>query len=189
MNKLKFAALAAVLVSGSALAEVDKTGFYVGGSLSQVKASGDGDGSSDGAGFGAYGGYNFNEWFGLESIMFVSGDLGEDGVDVGAGALTFTPKFTYHFNDTFSAYAKVGVASMALVVDYGSFDQDFTGVGLAWGVGINAALTENLNLRLSYDETRGDLDEDSFWFDNEYYNGEIDNVKISQVALGLHYQF
>lgn len=189
MNKMKLAALATLIASTGAMAETDNTGFYVGVAINKVKASGDGEGSSDGVGFGAYGGYNFNEWFGLEANLFASGDLGEDGVDVGAGALTFTPKFTYHFNDTFSAFAKVGVASMAVVVDYGSFDADYTGWGLTWGVGVNAALTEKLNLRLSYDETRGDLDEDGFWFDNDYYNGEIDNVKISQISLGLHYQF
>ncbi len=59
MNKLKVAALVAMMVSGAAMAETDKTGFYVGGALNQVKASGDGDGSTDGVGFGAYGGYNF----------------------------------------------------------------------------------------------------------------------------------
>ncbi|AZQ12427.1 porin family protein [Shewanella khirikhana] len=189
MNKLKVAALVAMMVSGAAMAETDKTGFYVGGALNQVKASGDGEGSSDGVGFGAYGGYNFNEWFGLEANLFASGDLGEDGVDIGAGALTFAPKFTYHFNDTFSAFAKVGVASMAVVVDYGPFDRDFTGWGVTWGVGVNAALTDNLNLRLSYDRTRGDLDDDSYWFEGENYGGKLDNVDISQIALGLHYQF
>ncbi|WP_372871280.1 porin family protein [Shewanella sp.] len=189
MNKVSVAALVALMISGAAMAETDKTGFYVGGALNQVKVSANGDDSVDGVGFGAYGGYNFNEWFGLEANLFASGDLGEQGVDIGAGALTFAPKFTYHFNDTFSAFAKVGLASMAVVVDAGAIEQDFTGLGLTWGVGVNAALSDNLNLRLSYDRSSGDLEDNDFWFDGENYGGKIDNVDISQIALGLHYQF
>ncbi|QSX37086.1 porin family protein [Shewanella sedimentimangrovi] len=180
MKAIKIAALAAVLASTSALAETDKTGFYIGGALNQVKVSGDGDGSLDGIGFGAYGGYNFNEWFGLESNLFASGDLGEDGVDVGAGAWTFTPKFTVQFNDMFSGFAKVGLASMVVTVDSGLVDTDFTGTGFTWGLGLNAAVNEHLNIRLSYDRSSGDLDGD--WAD------DLD-TDISQIALGVHYQF
>ncbi|QSX29912.1 porin family protein [Shewanella cyperi] len=180
MKAIKIAALAAVLASTSALAETDKTGFYIGGAVNQVKLSVDNDFSESGVGLGAYGGYNFNEWFGLESNLFASGDLGEDGVDIGAGAWTFTPKFTVQFNDMFSGFAKVGLASMAVVVDTDFGDDDFTGVGLTWGLGLNAAINEHLNIRLSYDRSSGDLDGD--------FADNLD-ADISQIALGVHYQF
>jgi len=184
VKKLSIAAvsLLAIFASSNALAANDHTGFYVGGSLGQLKVKA--DGSESGVGFGAYGGYNFNEWFGLEANMFVSGDLGDGGTDVGAGTFAFTPKFTYQINDTFSVYGKVGISSMAVVVrpDY-LRDEDFTGFGWAYGVGVNASMTENLNVRLGYDVVTGELD-------SEYSNGgqNID-TDISNFALGMHYQF
>lgn len=159
----------------------DNRGFYIGGAVNKTElGSGDISGSADATGFGIYGGYQFNDWFGLESNFFAA-DVGEDDLDVVAGALTFTPTFTARFNETFSVFAKVGVASMAVVVD--GYGEDFTasGFGLTYGIGLNAAITENLNLRVSYDMSKGDIDEDSY----------IDDVdaEIEQLALGLHYQF
>lgn len=191
MKTLSIAAvsLLAIFASTNALAANDHTGFYVGGSLGQLKAKADssksGDESSEsGVGFGAYGGYNFNEWFGLEANMFVSGDLGDSHTDVGAGTFAFTPKFTYQINDTFAVYGKVGIASMAVVSrpDY-LRDEDFTGFGWAYGVGINASMTENLNVRLGYDVVTGELD-------SEYSNsGQNIDTDFSNFALGVHYQF
>ncbi|WP_345742555.1 porin family protein [Shewanella algicola] len=161
----------------------DNNGFYIGGAINKTElGSGDTSGSADATGFGIYGGYQFNDWFGLESNFFAA-DVGEDGLDVVAGALTFTPTFTARFNETLSVFAKVGVASMAVVVD--GYGEDFTasGFGFSYGIGLNAAITENLNLRLSYDMSKGDLDIDEY--------GYIDDIdtEIEQLALGLHYQF
>ncbi|MEL4294412.1 porin family protein [Shewanella xiamenensis] len=185
MKKLSLVAgsLLAVLVAGQAVAAADTTGFYVGGALNRVTVDVLDDGET-GTGFGVYGGYNFNEWFGLEANLFATGDLGDKDVDISAGALTFTPKFTMQINDMFSAYAKVGVASMAMNIDGFGFDEDFTGYGWTYGVGINAAVTEHLNVRLSYDVTSGDLDAD-----HNYLNVKDIDTDIKQLAIGVHYQF
>jgi outer membrane immunogenic protein len=177
------ASLLTLFLSTQALAETDNTGFYVGGAINNIKLSGDGDEDESGAGLGFYGGYNFNHWFGLESNLFFSGDLGDSDVDVTAGALSFTPKFTLQFNEVFSGYAKVGLASMAVVLDTEFGDFDFSGIGWSYGLGLNAAVSEHLNIRLSYDVTSGDIDSDDFGF--------IDNIDIDikQLALGMHYQF
>lgn len=87
-------------------------------------------------------------------------------------------------NDMFSAYAKVGVASMAVKVEALGFDEDFTGFGWTYGVGVNAAVTEHLNVRLSYDVTTGDLDAD-----HNYLNVKNIDTDIKQLAIGVHYQF
>ncbi|MBB1437941.1 porin family protein [Shewanella sp. SG41-4] len=181
--------LCAVLVTpafantDTSLPNSDNRGFYIGGAVNKTElGSDDASGSESATGFGVYGGYQFNDWFGLESNFFAA-NVGEDDFDVVAGALTFTPTFTLHFNETFSGFVKVGLASMAVVVD-GYYD-DFTasGIGFTYGVGINAALTEHLNLRLSYDMSKGDLDIDEY--------GYVDDIdaEIEQLALGLHYQF
>ncbi len=184
MKKLSIAAvsLLAIFASSNVAAANDHTGFYVGGSLGQLKIKV--EGSETGVGLGAYGGYNFNEWFGLEANMFVSGDLGDSNEDIGAGTFAFTPKFTYQINDTFAVYGKVGIASMAVVSrpDY-TRNQDFSGFGWAYGVGVNASMTENLNIRLGYDVVTGELD-------SEYSYGQQNiDTDISNFALGMHYQF
>ncbi|NMH67165.1 porin family protein [Shewanella salipaludis] len=188
MKNLSIATLAllTLFATTQAAAETDKTGFYVGGAINNIKLDVvDSNFDEAGIGFGVYAGYNFNEWFGLESNLFVSGDLGDNHSDIGAGALTLTPKLTLQFNDVFSGYVKAGLASMAVVEEVsGEGDVDFSGIGWAYGLGFNAAVTEQLNIRLSYDITRGDLDSDDFYFDAD----NID-MKISQFALGMHYQF
>lgn len=184
MKKLPLVAvsLLSALVVGQASA-ADTTGFYVGGALNRVTVDAFDD-SESGTGLGVYGGYNFNEWFGLEANLFATGDLGDKDVDISAVVFTFTPKFTLKINDMFSVYAKVGVASMAVNVGGYVFDKDFTGFGWAYGVGVNAAVTEHLNVRLSYDFTTGDLDAD-----HSYLNLKDIDTDIKQIAIGVHYQF
>lgn len=165
------------------LSTSDDSGFYLGGAINKTELSSDDvNDSTDATGFGIYGGYQFNDWFGLESNLFAA-DIGEDSIDAAVGALTFTTTFTARINETFSVFAKVGIASMAVVVE--SYYDDFTasGIGFTYGIGLNAALTENLNLRVSFDISKGDLDIDEY--------GYIDNLdaEIEQLALGLHYQF
>lgn len=185
MKKLSIvaAALLSAFVATQVSAATDTTGFYVGGALNRVTADAF-DGSETGTGVGVYGGYNFNEWFGLEANLFATGDLGDKDVDISAGALSFTPKFTAQINDIFSAYAKVGIASMAANVDGYGYDEDFTGFGWTYGVGVNAAVTEHLNIRVSYDVTTGDLDAD-----RSYLGLKDIDTDIKQFAVGMHYQF
>lgn len=173
------ASLLTVFASSNVVAANDHSGFYVGGSVGQLKLKAEGNNDS-GIGYGVYGGYNFNDWFGLETNMFLSGDLGGNGQDKGAGYLALTPKFTYQIDDTFSVYGKIGIASMA--VDNQRYE-DLSGFGVVYGVGINASVTENLNIRLGYDIVKGDLD--------AYlpFNRKDIHTDISSLALGVHYQF
>ncbi|MCH1931129.1 porin family protein [Shewanella sp. A25] len=187
MKKFAFAAVVLItaMTTGQALA-ADTTGFYIGGSLNQTTLD-DSYGSVSGVGLGVYGGYNFNEWFGLESNLYGSGDLGENGYDMSAVVVNITPKFTLQLSDTVGVYAKIGLASMAVNIsgyEYGYnydyyYEDNNTGTGFTFGFGLNAAVTKHLNLRVSYDVTSGDVG---------YYYGD-ENTDIRQLALGLHYQF
>ena len=205
MKKMSTAVLAIMAMSGSMMAnaDTDRTGFYVGGEFGAVKADLDNtDDSLSGQSYGTYGGYNFNEWFGLEGTLYGTSDLGEDNVSFNLASFAITPKFTLVLNDTFSLYAKAGLSFVSARTEYSetkpSFvvtgtrvsiktvttkkENDHFGAGFVVGAGVNAALTEHLNLRLGYDYTSVDLDSDDF--------GAPDiDTDLSRFTLGMHYQF
>ncbi|GIU51109.1 MULTISPECIES: outer membrane protein [Shewanella] len=192
MKRLSVVASAILMVglSFNVTAEEHKardTGWYVGGELSNVQLE-VGSFDDSGAGFGAYGGYNFNHWFGIEGKWMLSNDLQDGRVDLGLAVFSAAPKFTWAINDTFSVFGKVGLAIRALEVDpdydydEGFDTADWSGVNVLYGVGITAAVSESLRLRLSYEYVTGDLDADR----SEMLDIDADT---SQLALGLHYQF
>ncbi|MGL5048448.1 MAG: porin family protein [Shewanella sp.] len=181
MNKLSVIAISllSALAATQVSAATDTTGFYVGGALNKLTVDFL-DETATGA--GVYGGYNFNEWSGLEANLFGTSDLDTDLADISAYALSFTPKFTAQINDIFSVYAKVGIATILAYVDSYSINEDITGYGWVYGVGVNAAVTENLNIRVSYNLTKGNLQSDGPYI----VDFETD---IKQLAVGMHYQF
>nr|WP_299803139.1 porin family protein [uncultured Shewanella sp.] len=184
MKKIPLVALAITAMTASVMANAatDRTGFYVGGELGAVSAKAEGE-TESGQSYGVYGGYNFNEWFGLEGTLYATNDLIDNQyASVNAAAFSVTPKFTLVLNDTFSLYGKVGISSVAVVIDAPFSDIDYSGFGITLGAGVNAALTESLNLRLGYDYTPTDLDSDDF-------GAEDFDVDFSRVTLGMHYQF
>ncbi len=113
------------LAATSALAADDKTGWNAGLAATFAEYSFDSNDLEDSAaGFKVFGGYRFNQWFGLEAALYEFGDFEEDldppnpggsaksQIDGLAGsALIFAPLD----NEDFDAYGKVG---------YYSFDQD-----------------------------------------------------------------
>ncbi|ACJ27088.1 OmpA-like transmembrane region [Shewanella piezotolerans WP3] len=184
MNKLSIVALTVLglIASNAALAETDRVGAYAGGQIGAFSADLEG-GSESGQSYGAYGGYNFNEWFGLEGALYLTNDFIDEG-EATANALSFSaaPKFTWVINDTFSLYGKVGIASAAIVIESALPDIDYTGVGLTYGAGVNAAITEKLTVRLGYDFMSATLESDDFDLPDA-------DVEFSNVTLGMHYQF
>lgn len=172
-----------------------------------------GHGDMSGTGFGVYGGYHFNHFFGLEASIFGSGDLGENDVDVTATSFTLTPKFTYQINDIVSVFAKFGVAMTTGDIsefstysrsnadgsyeNYYKNDADFDGYGVTYGIGVNVSITEHLNMRLGYDVVKTDLDMDSsdslsiegvVVYEHHDRDKNVD-TKLSNFTLGMHYQF
>ena len=165
-----------------AAAGTERVGAYVGGQIGALSVDVEGE-SESGQSYGAYGGYNFNEWFGLEGTIYLTNDfVDNEFASVYAASFSVAPKFTLVLNDTFSLYGKVGLASVAVVVDNVIRDIDYQGFGLTAGAGVNAAITDKLNIRLGYDFTAAELDSDDF-------GAQDIDMDLSNVTLGMHYQF
>ncbi|MCL1125928.1 outer membrane beta-barrel protein [Shewanella surugensis] len=197
--------------ANTAMAETNDTGFYVGGDIgrTQLKFGSLLDDSTTSV--GAYGGYQFNEWFAIEGHVFGTADYdtgleGQSGsyngntftitkADVSAAAISITPKVTWQINEIFSAYAKAGISYMqvnsewgaTLNGSYGTSSLDYDGFGYVLGAGVNAAITPHLVVRLGYEFMNGDLEtNDSL---AQATNMDKMDTDLSQFSLGLHYQF
>ncbi|WP_298773309.1 porin family protein [uncultured Shewanella sp.] len=192
MNKYCGSALLlmGLLGSASVVAETDREGFYVGGDIGSTELDFDGGVSHDAEySVGVYGGYHFNDWFGVEGHLFGTGDYSNDSdFDSHASAFSIAPKLTLAFNDIFSAYVKAGLAYMVISneVDtvYGTYTNDLSGVGYVFGAGVNAAVSDNLVLRVAYEKTSGDLE-----FEHDFYYYDDISTDLSQFSVGMHYQF
>ena len=191
--------LASLLASTSVVAETDKTGFYVGGDIGSTNLDADdsmlGLYSVDDSAYsvGVYGGYNVNNWFGVEAHLFTTGDyssqyFGRIELDTSATVFSVAPKFTLVFNDTFSSYVKFGLSYITTTTEAelgnNTYGDDLNGFGTVLGAGITAALTENLNLRLAYEYNSGDLE-----LDDDSVNYDDVSTDLSQFSIGMHYQF
>lgn len=192
--------LAAAMFCGQPLAaQNDHTGWYVGGLVGVAKTDTEVDGLVDqkenAGAFGVYGGYNFTRWFGLEGSIMETGDVGDDRADLdsaGFGALTLTPRFSLHLNDTFSLFGKFGYAFVAYGEEYDDYNSDVGDDEALWydslityGLGAQIATPVGVNVRLSHDVFRGELDDGDLGF-NSVPDADID---WRQWSLGVHYQF
>ncbi len=175
------------LLTNATLAETELTGLYLGAAINKVSVKTDSFKHDRTTGFGMYGGYHFNDWFGLDGGYFTSGDFGEGNNDAYVRVLTLSPKFSYSFHDQFSVYFKMGLASMTAKEDiYSSgYSGSYSGVGVHYGIGLNREIFDRVNIRVSYDVTNVDLD------DSDYVKryGSSSDFEVKQIALGLHYQF
>ncbi|BDY06783.1 porin family protein [Ferrimonas sp. YFM] len=171
-------AVLAMMISGSALA---KEGAYVGGSLGSAKLDPSND--STATSFGAYGGYNFTDWFGIESSLFATTEFKQgDGVEVMGAAFSVAPRFILTLNEEFSLFAKAGLANTLVNVDTPIGDTDLDGIVFSWGVGLDWSVGEHLGLRLAYEMNDGELEHEDF--------SSVDvDVELSQLYLGVHYHF
>ncbi|WP_299003444.1 outer membrane beta-barrel protein [uncultured Shewanella sp.] len=175
------------------LAKPQYPGFYVGGDIGTTRISFDdiSDGSDSAVSFGAYAGYNLNEWFGIEGHVYGTTDFSDSqGQDIYAGVFSITPTFTLNFNDMFSGYLKGGISFIDIRVEqdtpyWGTYIDDLTGVGYVLGAGVDAAVSDYIVIRLAYEFTSGDLefDDNGFYYDDSY------QTNLSQFSLGVHYLF
>ncbi len=142
--------------------------------------------------FGVYGGYNFTNWFGLESAFTVTnlskGTNGTSKLGAAVGSFSFTPKFTVRTSDSLSIYAKVGVAVTALCDD--NYNSDcWSGANGTAGFGLQFDLSQHAKLRFGYDVTKGSL---TYKAKNSYsYSYYQENLDLTQkrVSVSMHYQF
>lgn len=182
--------------------DFDDAGWFVGGHLGYVSTDADGvfliqdteNHEADVAGYGAYGGYNFTEWFGLEGAFLMTGDTSGDNDGVANSdyfATSFSPRFTIHLSPVFSIYAKAGLALISYDVEFDTdapyedgIDLSWSGVGTSFGVGGQFAVVNGIRIRIGYDVLSGTLTENDFWLSMD----DVD-AKLEQVSFSMHYQF
>ena len=179
------------------------TGWYVGGLIGTASADVDQiDGgfsqSNNANGIGPYGGFNFNDWFGLESITVQTGNVADARPNVIDGEFfifSVTPKFTWRINSRFSFYGKAGLALLRyeeeLIDPIGGFffgrrfEQSWSGIVPNLGIGAQLDITDSVKIRISHEYFEGRLDSNDRFRAN---NADVD-VELGLTSIGVHYQF
>ncbi|WP_065204475.1 porin family protein [Shewanella woodyi] len=168
-------------VSTPAFAAKD-LGFYLGGQVNQTSLE-DNIGVLDESakGLGVYGGYNFNDSFGIEAGFFAT-DSFVDEVDVRMAAFSLSPVVRHAFTDSVTGYLKAGLVLNRIYSDDDEVDESYQGTGWLFGAGVDVTITESLALRVFYEIN-----------ETEPENSELDNyyadISLVQYGIGLHYRF
>lgn len=180
---------AVAMLSVNAAADTENNGWYLGGGMASANAELDWSATTSKEtklGHLLYAGYNFNDFFGIEVMGFVTGDLSDDRIGISDAYLTglaLTPKLTMELSPTVALFAKAGIASMYYSEEvrvarrgssagyYNARDtHSWSEVVVTAGFGAEFSLTENLKLRLAYDYFDGSLnyDDDDYYYDYGY---------------------
>jgi OOP family OmpA-OmpF porin len=135
---------AAIGFAGSAQAATP-TGAYVGAGAAQVDLN-DGPIDDDDTGFAAYGGYRFNDHFGLEAQWLDGAQIAAPGTEldlrsVGAYAVGYLP-----VNDRFDLFAKAGMQRWDTDARSAFIGED-SGTDIGYGLGAQYRFTDQLGLR------------------------------------------
>jgi outer membrane protein with beta-barrel domain len=163
-KRLGLTVIAAFALAASMAAQADtQPGFYAGAGLGTTKIGADeldntGFDDSD-TGFKIFGGYDFNQNFGVEVSYF---DLGEgsiedagDSASIGVSGLSASAVGRLPLSDMFSLYGKLGFASYDVdfdfnVAGFGSGSQSDSDSDMIYGVG-GALNFGNFGMRLEYE--------------------------------------
>ncbi|CAA0105605.1 Uncharacterised protein [BD1-7 clade bacterium] len=206
------ALLSASLVSSYTYADsdeaYDRTGWYVGGNLGfmniDLNPDKAGSRSLEGSSIsvGPYGGYNVNEWFGIEFAGQVGPLAGDtDGFEDGSAlTLTVAPKFTYQASDLVGLFVKTGIAVLnysaspkGVISSNGVLEDEsvaWNGVGYTVGAGIQFSVAKDVYVRATYDYSSANLSSnDKIISDGDIYKLVDLDATYSEFKVGAHYQF
>ncbi|WNC70140.1 outer membrane beta-barrel protein [Thalassotalea nanhaiensis] len=155
--------------------------------------------SDQNAAFGFYIGFNFADKWALESSILVTGGMEERPStlpidEVYLTAITVTPVVHIDLTEQVSVYVKAGLGILFYIEDlhkhgdvYRHSDDDYwAGGGLAYGVGIEVDVSENIAFRLGYDAIEADLEADE---NNHHQNLADVEEEFSMVSMSFHYKF
>lgn len=146
-----FAVLLAAVASGAQAAE--NHGFYAGAGAGQSFVD-EGAYDDEDVAFSAFGGYQFNRYFGLEAGYADLGKLEPEstGTTLEAGSAYFTAVGTLPFTAKFSGYAKAGMQRWDLdeAVPGLTGTGDDSGTDPVYGVGLQYRFNDNVALRGDY---------------------------------------
>lgn len=177
MKKIVFALLLSVVAISSYAAE---QGFYVGASITNT--SSDYAGSSSPTGISLHGGYQFNKNFAVEALYADFGNLAPSGslkpTAFSAAAVGILP-----FNEQWSGYAKLGMASIDSKVSGSGLagaDGTYTKSDITYGIGGQFNISQALGVRFGVDQysTGGSQ---GIW--------ALNNGKLTVVSVGVAYKF
>ena len=172
-KRLGMTVIAALALAASMAAQADtQPGFYAGAGIGTTKVgddnfSGPGVDDSD-TGFKIFGGYTFNENWGVEVSYFDFGEAsasdGGDSVSVGVTGLSAAAVGRLPINDMFAVYGKLGFASYDVDLDFnnvpgfGSGHLSDSDSDLIYGVGGALSFGGSFEARLEYEALNVDGD-------------------------------
>lgn len=207
-NLLTFGLLASITCHAQEATEY--SGWYIGGAIGSSKTQLEIDNFSyneNAVIHQIYGGYNFNQWFGIESHFFLSDDVSDDaGIrDAYFSGITIAPKINLQVSPQFSLFAKAGLAQVGYTEeysrryyednyeDYYRFDrrQNWNDQTAFFSAGAEWSINKKIKLRLIYDYISGSVEEneyDDYDGYNPYYVDEMD-ITLKTVSCGVQYQF
>ncbi|CAA0124999.1 Uncharacterised protein [BD1-7 clade bacterium] len=183
-----------------------QVGGYVGGSIGALlynldsKNSSAGPFDSSALAISPYGGYNFNEWLGIEAMVtFASGysaSLYPTTRQSNLVIFSAAPKFTWQMTDIFALYGKIGLNVTGFSNETRFYFVDETtswaGVGISAGLGLQLAMTPEWIWRLGYEFNQAHLyadDSVKYTVNQEFIKIQDLSTQNHTVNLGIHYQF
>ena len=187
-----------VVASDKAL---DQTGWIVGGGAGPVKLIVDpknqpllNSTKENTSLYTAFGGYNFSRWFGIEFDLSLSAEFTDENTGLDASILgsSFTPKFTYHFNNDFDVYLKGGLQYISYeqaVGTYYNYYISWNGIDPVIGAGLQYSFPAGVRARLDYKYSSINLERsENSWYGYNYYDEGIDLI-FKTITLTVNYQF
>ncbi|MGL5336428.1 MAG: OmpA family protein [Enterovibrio sp.] len=168
---------------------VDKSSFYVGGRVGAsviTNACSLESCDNKNVGVGAIVGYDFGNWFGIESTYDYLGSVAVNSVphlpvSGDLSAFTLSPRFNYGLSDRTTAFGKVGLAWWNYDTNFGSVND----LGWLVGIGVDHRVNNLVNLRLEY-QYMPELDEEDFATENRKYKTQGDSHLL---AAGITFHF
>lgn len=142
MTKIAIAVLISAFVAASAIAS--DTGIYVGAKLGSVNYAYSNVSNNAQAGFGLFGGYAINENFAVEAEYDSLGGFDSNSGTIKGSAFGFSGVGFLPFNQQFSLFGKLGIASSTLKDTakpgwVGDFTRNNTGLTIGFGGQVNVS--------------------------------------------------
>ncbi len=175
MNILKLKKLALGLVAVSAITVAAPTfaeGFYIGAGVSQAFVDEDGFDEDD-TGGKIFGGYNFNDYFGIEGSYFDLGDISDSGSSAAIDGVSLAVIGKVPVSTNFSIFGKVGGHEWDADTAGGVAGQVSSNSGndVFYGVGLDYSINQVISLR------------------GEVERYEVDDLDVDVATLGISFNF
>ncbi|AMC36668.1 porin [Janthinobacterium sp. B9-8] len=178
--------LASLVLSTLIASPVFAEGFYIGADLGSSNMSADVNNQNldkNNTAWGINGGYKFSPYLAAELGYRDFGKAEENyygiaSASLKAKAVQASVLASYPFNDAFSVFGRLGLASIKLtaeaksdLIGYSTSSEETETKGL-FGIGAQYAFNKNLSLRAEY---------------NQY--AKIEDLKLSTFTIGANYSF